>query len=62
MRLGMVVRFPGEAGLDMEPVLEAERLAAVVRRGTAQQIAARAAGDARHRAAPTTRSSRPAQK
>ena len=26
MRLGMIVRFPGEAGLDMAPVLEAERL------------------------------------
>src|SRR5215470_14392656 len=26
MKLGMVLRFPGEAGLDMAPVLEAERL------------------------------------
>jgi len=26
MRLGMIVRFPGESGLDMTPVLEAERL------------------------------------
>ena len=26
MRLGMIVRFPGEAGLDMTPVLEADRL------------------------------------
>ena len=26
MKLGMVLRFPGGTGLDMTPVLEAERL------------------------------------